>query len=90
MDFSGWLQSTTNSTQAQQGFEKNPEAAEERPAANDTSKFLFLKKTGKSIFLYLTTSELFQLCTDSWNGLCIRLTVYMTKIALWQKSSRPP
>lgn len=42
MDFSGWFQSTTNSTQAQQSFEKNPEAAEERPVANDTSKFLFL------------------------------------------------
>ena len=53
MDFSGWLQSTTNSTQAQQGFEKNPEAAEERPAANDTSKFLFLKKKQEKVYFYI-------------------------------------
>lgn len=40
MGFSDWLSSTSNSSQAEQGFEENPKTAEERPATSDTSKLL--------------------------------------------------
>lgn len=51
MGFSDWLSSTSNSSQAQQGFEENPKNAEERPATSNTSKFFptFLRITAKSL-----------------------------------------